>query len=165
MCLSGNYSGGYGPMGAKLGREVRLGPEKHLAKTKFKNSKWLPWKPGNSLTAQLLVRWCWIFYHGTSLARRLCMQKISKIYHAVSEIGPPSNCLATKPQWDRSCLDDVTHDVTRLQPNHSETEVALMTSHMTSRAWRHPVHDVAHANGGRSNRMGAFSWVCQILNF
>ncbi len=64
-------------------------------KRNFKIPKWLLWKPRNSLTAQVLLRSCWIFYDITSLARRLCMQKIHKIYYAVSEIRSPSNCLAT----------------------------------------------------------------------
>ena len=37
---------------------------------------------------------------------------MSKIYHVVLKIGPPSNCLATVTEESDSCLDDVMNDVT-----------------------------------------------------
>ena len=41
--------------------------------------------------AQVLVGLCLIFYGVTYSPMVICLQKVSKIYHAVSEIGPPSN--------------------------------------------------------------------------
>ena len=74
-------------MGAKLGREVREWHEKHLAKTKFWNSKRLPWKSGNSAMAQVLARWCWNFHGEIYFTIVICLQKMNEIYQAVPEIG------------------------------------------------------------------------------
>ena len=40
--MSGNYSAVYGPMGAKLGREVGDGHRKNLARFVFMETTWLP---------------------------------------------------------------------------------------------------------------------------
>ncbi len=101
-------------MFTKFGRKVREDHEKHLAKTKFWNFNRLPWKSGNSLTAKILVRLRRILQDGTNSTIAICLQKMNEIYPAVSEIGPPSNCLTTKPGSGLSCIDDVTHDVTRV---------------------------------------------------
>ena len=136
MCLSGYSSAVYGPRGTKLGREDGDGHGKNLAKAKFWNSNWLPWKSGNSLTGKLLVKWSWIFNGKTSATIAICLQKINKIYRTVSEIGPPSNCMATKSRLLRGSIDDVKHDVT-------------------------PARDVIVT----SYSLVSKSWVCSILNF
>ena len=89
ICLSDYSSAVYGPTGAKLGRDVREGHEKHLAKTEFENSNRLPWKLQNSVTAKIFIRLCWIFHGPSNSLIVICLQNMSKIHHTVLEIGPP----------------------------------------------------------------------------
>ena len=146
ICLSGYSSAVYWSTGPKLGREVGDGHGKNLAETKFWNFNRLPWKSVNFVKPKILVRFCWIFYGEIYSTIVICLQKMNKIYQAVSEIGPPLQLLG----------------------NQARVRLKLL---WWRHAWRHShARDVLARVTSRDVilcpvRTVSLYWVWQILNF